>query len=352
MKIVHWVGITPNACGLYEHAKDQIAAERSVGIDSQAIDFRIVPKLPSEGTGEKESIGDILTDGWLTSISVKETQNADINVIHSGIPERNKSERPNVLVLHGRPEYAFALAVKGNRSHYQDYMSYRYDERYPKFAYFWPEHTFTWEMVFPKKKLACLPAFIDEDRFSPGGKLADLGNTRGDVNLLVADIWREDVTPYNCTLAAAEFVKKYQPKAKIHIMGLGNYNSPAIQGHLGILKDNDVLGTAAGIMNNPAEFYRTCDIMISPQVIATRSVREAMSCGMVVVAGQGATFTPFTANPMDISGYAKVIDKAYRYWKRTGGQVRTEMNKKATGMWNKKQGGEAFLNLYKEILGC
>ena len=42
IKTVHWVSITPNACGLYEHAKDQIRAERLAGIDSNAIDYRIV----------------------------------------------------------------------------------------------------------------------------------------------------------------------------------------------------------------------------------------------------------------------------------------------------------------------
>jgi hypothetical protein len=350
MRIIHWVGITPNGCGLYEHAKDQIAAERSVGIDAQAVDYRIVPKTTAEGVGEKESVGEIFTDDWLTSISLKEAKNADINVIHSGIPEKHKTDRPNILIMHGRPEYAFALAMKGNRSHYQEYMSYRYDERYQRFAYFWPEHTFTWEMIFPKKKLVCMPAFIDESRFTPGGKTYDLGETRGSVNLLAADIWREDVTPYNCTLAAAEFVKKYQPTAKVHIIGLGNYNAPAIQGHLGILKDNEVMGTAAGVISNPADFYRACDIMVSPQVIATRSIREAMCAGMVVVGGLGATYTPFTANPMDISGYAKAIDRAYRYWKRSKGRAKTEMNEKATGMWNKNQGGLAFKKLYEEML--
>jgi glycosyltransferase involved in cell wall biosynthesis len=343
MKILHWVGITPNACGLYEHAKDQIAAERMVGIDSQAIDFRIVDN--------KEIIGEIKTDDWLTSVGLEWTKEADINVIHSGINEKYKTLKPNVLILHGRPEYAFALALKGKKSHYQEYMSYRFDERLRKFVYFWPEHQFTWEMIFPKHKLTYVPSFINTNRFNPTGPKFDLKDTSGTPNILVADMWREDYTPFNVCLAAAEFIKKYCPTGKLHIFGLGNFTEPAIQGHLGILKDNEILGSAGGLTSDMPGIYRACDILISPTVIANRVVKEAMACGCVVVANQGASFTEFQNSDRDINGFAKAINKAYEYWRDLKGQSRTEMYNAVQKLFEIKQGGEAFLTLYKDILG-
>lgn len=342
MKVLHWVAITPNACGLYEHAKGQIKAERLAGINSQAIDYRFVDN--------KEFIGEIKNDGWLTSVGLDWAKETDINVIHSGIDEKHKSLKPNILILHGRPEYAFELALKAKRSHYQDYMSYRYDERYRKFVTLWPEHQFIWSLIFPKHKLSYIPNFIDTNRFNPGGKSFDLGDSKGNFNILVADMWREDYTPFNVCLAAAEFIKKYCPTARLHIFGLGHFNEPAIQGHLGILKDNDILGSAGGIASDMPSIYRSCDLLVSPSVVANMVIREAMACGCVVVAGQGNTFTPFQANDKDISGFAKAINKAYRYWKRSKNLARTEMWKKANELWNLKQGGENFKKLYESIL--
>jgi glycosyltransferase involved in cell wall biosynthesis len=340
LKVAHWVGITPNACGLYEHAKDQIRAERLAGIDAQAIDYRIVDN--------KEVAGEIKADNWLTSVSLDWLKDADINVIHSGILEREKSKRPNILILHGRPEYAFQLALLRGNSHYQEYNSYKWDERY-SFVTFWPEHQFTWSMVFPQHKMHYVPAFIDTDRFNPTGDIIGL-TEKGSFNILLADVWREDVTPYNVSLAVAQFIKTYCPDARMHIIGLHHFSKSAVQGHLGMLKDNNVLGDCGSMIPNTEKMYRACDLMASPQVIATRSIREAMSCGCMVVAGQGATYTDYTANPMDISGFCEAIKRAYDFWKINNNTIRIKMHEKACKLFNLKSGGENFKTLYEAIL--
>jgi len=346
MKILHWVGLTPNACGLYEQAKDQIAAERSVGIDSQAIDFRIVDN--------KEIFGEIKTDEWLTSVGLDWTKEADINVIHSGINEKYKSKKPNILMMHGRPEYAFMLAyLKNKTSMYQEYMSYRWDERYRKFITMWPEHKFMWDMVFPKHKMECIPLLLDTNTYNLTGKIFDLNtpsSKRAEFNILVADMWREDVTPYNVIVAAAKFVKEECPEARIHIVGMGQFNNPALQGFLGILKDNDVLGACAGVCADVDQFYRACDIMVSPQVICTRSVREATACGLIVVGGAGATWTDYKANPLDTDGYAKEIKRAYDAWKEKKDTIKLEQYEKAKKLWSPKVAGLALKKVYEEIL--
>lgn len=341
IKVAHWVGVTPNACGLYEHAKEQIKAERSVGIDAHAIDYRVVDN--------KEVVGEIKIDKWLTSKNLDWAKGADINVIHSGIPEKYKSAKPNILIMHGRPEYAFQLALKKGHSHYTEYCKTRWDERY-SFVTFWPEHLFTWSLIFPDHKMNYIPSFVDTDRFSPGGATRNL-EERGTFNILLADVWREDLDPYNVSLAAAKFVKEHCPEARIHIVGLHNFSKLAIQGHLGILKDNEVLGDVGGMITNIEAMYRACDMMATPQVIATRSVREAMSSGCIVVGGQGATYTDFSANPLDIDGFCKAIKSGYDYWLKKNKNVKLEMWEKAQKLFNLKRGGEEFKKLYSRILG-
>jgi glycosyltransferase involved in cell wall biosynthesis len=346
IKVLHWVGVTPNACGLYEHAKDEVKVERSVGIDAQVIDFRIAK---DKNGVEFEDFGSPKTDEWLTTVGKEWVDKADIQVIHSGIPETYKQKAPCILIMHGRPEYGFQLALRAGRSAYQDYMQIRWDERYKKFMYFWPEHQFHLELAFPPHKLAYIPPFIDTDRFNPTGDKYDFLTYGGEPNILVADVWREDYTPFNTTLAVAKFIKDSCPKAKLHVFGTP-FEKPAMQGHFGMLKDSGYLGSAGGMTAKMDKIYRACDILVSPTVIANRVVREAQSCGCVVVANTGATFTEFTGSDRDIHGFSQSINKAYEYWKADKSKARMDSYNTAQNLFGAKQGGEALLTLYKEIL--
>ena len=296
MKVAHYSIFAPNRCGLYHTAKELVLAERLVGIDAGLIAY-----------DEKE----ICKDGSFTSEKHSWADDADILVRHSAIPDAyHNSGKPIVLMLHGRPESSMRLEAAKLTPVISMLNKKIVDERYKKFVTLWPEYVDIWSSIVPQDKMGYCPSMVDLTEFKPGNKKFELGKHKGKYNILISDLWRDDVTPFNIIFSAVKFAKQHEG-TKIHIVACGEPELGAMIHILASLRASGFVGLISGQTRNIKELYSACDMFISPHVIATRSIRESLACGLKVVAGEGCKYTPFTASHMDINGYADAIERCY-----------------------------------------
>ncbi|GAG83170.1 unnamed protein product [marine sediment metagenome] len=103
LKVAHFGNFAPNSCGLFHTTKDTVLAERSVGIDSQFIDWGYA----KEYSQQYSRVG-LSYEGVTTIAPQWAIDKADILVLHSALPKFVKDcGKPIVSAIHGRPEYSF-----------------------------------------------------------------------------------------------------------------------------------------------------------------------------------------------------------------------------------------------------
>lgn len=328
MKVAHFSIFGPNRCGLYHTAKELVLAECSVGIDAGFIAYE-----------EKK----ICKDGDFSTKPILWAEDADIFVRHSSIPDRyHNSGKPIVLAIHGRPESSVRLEQIGEVPVISVLCDKVKDERYKAFVNFWPEYTEIWKNIVPEEKLHYVPAPVDLNEYSPSAiEPFDFGEYKADYNILIADMWRRDVIPFNIIFAAAKFVENHK-NAKFHIVGISQEFSKSVNPFLLSLRERGVLGHVAGQMHRIKAYYAACDMFLSPQVIATRSVRESLAFGLKLVAASGSRYTPYTANPADITAYADAIERCYN-----GEMDSCSIASREFGF---KKTGQAIKNVFESIM--
>jgi hypothetical protein len=203
----------------------------------------------------------------------------------------------------------------------------------------------------PKREVTYIPACVDLKKFNPEGKKYTSANWTGRPNILVADMWREDITPFCMIEAAEKFRQQYCLTAKLQMFGM----PPAAKGftsQLGRrLRDSDLVGECNAIVPFLDTVYRSADILITPHKIATRIIREATASGLSIVAGTGCKYTPFTADPRDADSFAYQINEC---WKSIKGKQREEIKKvRRVGelAFGPEETGKAMLAFGEKLLG-
>ena len=303
MKVAHFSRFAPNLSGQYGTVKDLIKAERMQGIDARLISVDSSPGI--EFTRAR-----IHKDDWLTTEKMEWADEADILVRHVLVPQKYmySGKQPKVMCLHGRPENSFLLGVYTRNDVYRTVYTER--DAWDAFVSFWDEHIFHWSQLIDNSKLNYVPALCDLEAFCPEGPKRDFGENSGSPNIVVVDQWREDTTPYNVIHAALLFREKYCPTAKVHIYGIRKHD--AITNMIKWLYDRGGIGDRKGPITKMAETYRAADIVVTPHVIATRVIREAMACGTPIVAGGGCAYTHFGVDPRNIEAYADQIAQCWQ----------------------------------------
>lgn len=283
MRIAHFGYFAPNQSGQYATVKDMIRAERQAGMDAQFIDFN-----------GQSRIG--LKDDWLETVNMDFACEADWIIRHSAIPKKIRDlGRKTILALHGRPENSFRLEDYGKNPVISEVL----DSKADGYITFWSELTYQWEAI-TGKRVRFIHAPVDLERFNPEG-FRHKFSPSGSPNILICDMWREDVTPFNVIMAAAYFTEHLCPTAKVHVYGMPTTRA------FSKMEEKGILGEVLPLVQNIETAMRSADIMVTPQVIATRSVREAMACGLPIVAGGGNAYTLYRHDPRDIEGFARQI---------------------------------------------
>jgi len=266
MKILHTAVVTPHRSGLYESVRDIVVAERSLGHDARIFD----PKQLIEDRGAPIGSGDGV-DG------------VDIIVNHSGLGPLDKCGLSVVHCLHGRPESSYRLEKAGVTPVWSFLKQASTDPQYKAFVTFWPEFVSTWETILDT--VECIPPPVDLDVWTPDGPAGyQFGGKRGKINVVVTDMWRDDITPLSCLVRFFQIAQR-DHGMRLHIYGVRH--DRALDVILGGLEQRGILGEVRGYVQGLANVYRAADYLMTPHIIATRAIRESMACGCPLLNGDG-----------------------------------------------------------------
>ena len=341
MIVAHLAEFAPHRSGLYGTTRDLILAEMSVGIDAALVDSHVTKD-------KKIIVRPNLKDGDMPIRDLAWAKTADIIVHHSIVHQELRNLGiPIVLALHGRPESTFLLEHRRIMAIFGCMTAHGEDPRYKAFFTFWKEYMFHLALQLPKEKLFYIPAPCDLKEYSPIGHAHKFA---GSPSILIADMWRQDVTPFNTIMAATRFKQKYAPDAKIHIIGAAPKKN-SMKALIKMLKKDGVLGEIHPLVETTAMCYRGADMVVTPHNMATRVVRESLACGTPIVAGTGNPYTPFTADSRDAEKFADEINKCWIWMKAIEKpQVTAKVRGTAEREFSLANTGNAAKKLFESVL--
>ena len=343
MKVAHFSRFVPNQSGQYGTVKDLIKAERGLGVDAGFI-------APMMGQGVETSAAIARKDGWLQTEKMEWADDADILVRHVLVPSKmvHSGKQAKVMCLHGRPENSFLLGIYSLNAVYNTVYYER--KTWDMFVTFWEEFKFHWSQLIDdsESRLRYVPAMCDLDLYNPEGDKRDLGELSGKPNIVIADMWREDTTPYNVLHAAAYFKANYCPEAAIHVYGIPKDKKSIVDLNR-ILKNKGVIGETIGLCRKMEKTFRAADIVVTPHVIATRVIRESMSCGTPIVAGGDCPYTQYGGDPRNIQAFAKEINRCWEDIK-VNPDLGKDFRLRAEKEFNLEQTGRAMIAVFDEVL--
>jgi len=345
MKIAHFTVFSPNRSGLYGTVADLIRAERMQGIEAELVDYG-----PDEYGNICSKVG--LIDGDIVSISPEWAyKNADILVRHSMLTEPiARVGIPIIMAMHGRPEYSYLLEHYGTSPVMSIMCNHETDQKYAGYISFWKEHKLFSSLMMPNREITYIPSMVDLQRFNPVGEKVLFGNKEGKPNILIADMWREDVTPFNSILGAALFKEKYVQGAKVQLFGMPPAGKGFSSQYADRLRAAGVVGEANMIVPIMDKVYRSVDILVTPHKIATRIIREALASGVPIVAGSGCPYTPYVADSRDPEAVAHQINKCWTALQIKGNKLKEEARVMAEREFSFEPAGKAMLELCNNIL--
>lgn len=310
MKIIHFTPFAPNACGLYEAARDMAVADARAGHEVHLVDLGTTVDGGNHQPGKPGKL-DSRGDNIVTA-DPKQALSTDMIIAHSGIPDNLivGCQAPIIWILHGRPAACFLPELAGRGNSYSLIKILASWPRVKAMVTFWEYHVKFWELLIPNEKLVCFDAPpIDEKRFGPNGPKHDFKGKGGKWNIVIADTCREDVSTFEVAYGVLEFVKAYtEGGVKVHFYGMNKELGPWQP----ILQEMDRLECLGDVwIRKPdmEEVYRAADILLSPQRIVTRVVGESLSCGTPVIAALGceyATWNTCVENPGGVVGTLRV----------------------------------------------
>lgn len=311
MKIVHFAPFAPNASGMYEAARDMVVADFKAGHDVQFVDVGAMVENGNKieaKAGQEDSRGDIRIVTATPNVALS----ADLLIFHTGVPDNwvVKTQAPIIFVMHGRPTACFYTEHTGKRVSFSLIHEIAQWPRIKAMLTFWPHHVPFWRQVMDGSKIVCLEGPpIDEVRFSPQGTTYDFGGKGGKYNIVIADQWRVDSNIYellNGAILAAERIEG----VKFHLFAMPNPLPTCWELLTNKLKALDALGVMWARRTDMEEVYRSADLVLSPQRIATRSVAEPISCRVPVIADHMCKPATYHFNPSDPYSVADAIESA------------------------------------------
>lgn len=341
LKILHFSNWAPRRSGLYECTRDQIKYERKMGLDSQMAIYEI--ENPSEDW----------EDEGLKPVSWDWAEQADLYVIHRGLPEKVKTKWPKktVMVIHGTSEFLLLEEIfsKANKTPFNTHINL-INSCDASVAV--NEHDYAIYKLYDKdNKLTLIHDAIDISKFTIDGYKHEYMKHP---QILYADSLRVNKNPAHIIWAMTEIVKTI-PTARLSILGL-NLETILTWRNIILRSPNRVLD--AWIENTQLEvtevrpYMRGADILYNGNMsgISSRVEMEAMACGCQVIsyAGKFTKWHPEIYNLKDIAN--KVID-CWEYIQKDPVNAKKEARQYAIDNFSMEQKvKEEYIPLYNQVL--
>jgi len=337
--IIHIAPVTPHMSGLYETTREMVYYEQKLGYNSFIFDSRPSPEeiekikeiessKPNKNsvscpacnisitTGERvvtnqPKVPDWSEDRGTCSVPfefvIDELNKGGLLVSHSGVTEKLRTLKiPYLHIAHGRPYSSFLIERSGQNPIYSTYEHIGRTKELIGAITLWPEYKSYLELLFPK--IYAFDAWVDLEKWKVFDTDYDFNGHKAEINVVCSDAWRLDKDPYHVLNNFRIFNKKY-PNSKIHIYGVKN--EPGWNCMIGKMKQLGLTGEIMPIVKNLEEIYNAADMLVTPHKIATRTIREAMGCGLQVVGGINNRFTEYNADVEDLDAFAKEMERAY-----------------------------------------
>lgn len=303
MLICHIAPFAPNRCGLYEAARDMARADIYGGNDVIFVDAGITV----DGNREPSQVGavDNRGDFNLQTVDNSLIDKSDIIIMHTGVSDSwlVKNQIPLIWVVHGRPLACFRPERMDKSTSYSLYQNIAQWDRTKYMLYFWKEFKPHWSPIFNNKDLIVDYPVIDENRFNNASEIHYFAN-KGEYNILICDSEREDIDLYEMVVGILEIARIHK-NVKFHFTSVDIPLKNCWNILLGELQKLGCLGDVSGRLGDMEKVYNACDCLMSPNRIITRTIGEALSCGIPVISQNNdfnmvSDYTCDMSNPKDI----------------------------------------------------
>lgn len=341
MKILHFSNFAPNRSGLYECAKDQVCYERRMGIDSQMAVYEI--ENP-----------DNLQDGWLKPVSWDWAKNADIFVIHRGLPPKVQKLFPNtkrVVVLHGTTEFLILEDIfsEAEKQGFNSHINFINNNDATTVV---NQHDYDILKLYDyNDKLSLVNDAVDMERYNLKGYKYPYKNHP---QILFCDSLRINKHPAHIIWAMEHIVKEI-PNARLTVIGLDLTDILTWRNILLRSKQGNLKRYCEVIQLKTADilpYMRSADILYNSNAsgIFSRVEIEALACGCQIISSN-SKYTNFNFKAYDIKDIAKSAIECWRYIEKSPVQARKNARKVALKYFSmEKKVSKEYVPLYNRLL--
>lgn len=346
MKVVHFTNYVPRRSGMYESVKDQIKYERKEGLESNLVD-------PNEY--HKKGKPEWADDGWLSPVSWKVGEEADVWVCHAKIPEELSKKyfdkKATVCVLHGPSEHMllkeWTTERKSEAFHLHIRILWSYDS-----AVVINQHEYDIMKLFDEyNRLTYIPNSIDLDRYQ--SKDIAAWQYKHHPAICSFDVPRLEKLPASLIWAAPTIAKKVKT-ARLNIFSLEvesfttwrNIFCKSKRRALETLCENIQLKN-----NDLRPFMKGADIMFNNNFsgILSRVGMECMAMGVPVVS-YGGDYTKYHAKIFDLDSIATQIRRCWKDLSKEGSTLRQDTIKYAQENFDRAKEVKKYVKLYEDLL--
>jgi len=341
IRILHFSNFAPNRSGLYACTRDQIKYERQMGIDSQMAVYE-----------NEEALN--LKDDWLTPVSWDWAKNADIFVVHRGLPPKVQKLFPNtkrIVVLHGTTEYLILEDIfsKAEQQNFNSHINFINRNDATTIV---NQHDYDILKLYDyNDKLHLINDAVDMEKYNLKGYKYPYKNHP---QILYCDSLRINKHPAHIIWAMEHIIQEI-PNARLTVVGLDleevlTWRNILLRSKQGKLKSNcEVIQFKT---DDVLPYMRGADILYNSNAsgIFSRVQIEAMACGCQIISSN-SKYTPFNFKTYDIKDIAKTTIDCWNSIKDNPEQARKEARKTALKYFSmKNKVKNEYIPLYLKVI--
>jgi glycosyltransferase involved in cell wall biosynthesis len=343
MKVLHFSNYAPRRSGLYECTKDQIKYERKLGLDSQMAIYE-----------RKDPDVNWIDNEWLKPVSWDWAEQADLFVIHRGLPGEMEDKFPNkkkIMVIHGTSDFLILdeIESKAERTSFNTHINL-----INKCDFSVAVNTYDYDiykLYDYNNKLTYIQDSIDCERFSLDGyKYPFMYHPQ----IIFCDSLRINKNPAHIIWAMKE-VQERIPTARLTLVSLDlesilTWRNILLRSAKGLLKS--LCENVLMEMTEIRPFLNGADILWNGNMsgIFSRVEMEAMACGCEII-GWDNKHTKWVPRSHDIKSIADQVVNCWDEIKDNREDARKKVSKYAFENFNMETNvKEKFIPLYNKIL--